>query len=117
MIGNLFSPVSKPFFATFNTETGQYYDGIRLSFRIEPTWNISKHLELAAVYNFDYVDFSRRNVKMINHITGIKVLYMFDTHFSAFAYVQYNTDVNEIITNIKKEMTCICCLTKGVIQI
>ncbi len=101
MIGNLFSPVSKPFFATFNTETGQYYDGIRLSFRIEPTWNISKHLELAAVYNFDYVDFSRRNVKMINHITGIKVLYMFDTHFSAFAYVQYNTDVNEIITNIR----------------
>lgn len=99
--GTFTSPESRSFFTIFDTESGQFYDGMRLSFRIEPTWNISRHMELASVYSYDFVDFSSRNVKMTNHILGIKALYMFDTRLSAFTYLQYNTDVNEIITNIR----------------
>ncbi len=83
------------------TEIGQYYDGKRISLRVQPTWNISKHFELGGTYNFDHVDVSRRNVSMTNHIVGIKALYMLNTRLSVNAYIQYNTDLNGIITNLR----------------
>jgi len=83
------------------TETGQYYDGMRVSVRLEPTWNVSRHFEFGGTYNFDHVSFSKRDLKMTNHIVGFKALYMPDTKFSANAFIQYNTAVNEIITNLR----------------
>jgi hypothetical protein len=38
---------------------------------------------------------------MTNHIIGIKALYMFDTKLSVNAFVQYNTDYNIVITNLR----------------
>jgi hypothetical protein len=100
-MGMLVTPMSKPFFLMSMTETGQYYDGTRLSLHLEPTWNISRHLELGGIYNFDHVNFSKRNLKMINHIIGFKALYMLNTKFSANAFIQYNTAVSEIISNFR----------------
>jgi hypothetical protein len=95
------TPMSKPFYLMFITELGQYYDGTRVSFRLQPTWNISKHFELGGSYNFDHVNISKRVVSMTNHIIGIKALYMPDTHFSINAYIQYNTALHGIITNLR----------------
>jgi hypothetical protein len=100
-MGMLTTPPSKPFYLRFMTEVGQYYDGKRISLRVQPTWNISKHFEVGATYNFDHVDISRRNVSMTNHIVGIKALYMLNTRLSVNAYIQYNTDLNGIITNLR----------------
>jgi hypothetical protein len=99
--GTLVTPMSKPFFVMSMTETGQFYDGTRISLRLEPTWNISRHFEFGGTYNFDHVNFSKRNVKMTNHIVGCKALYMLNTKFSVNAFIQYNTAVNEIITNFR----------------
>jgi hypothetical protein len=85
----------------FMTELGQFYDGTRISFRLQPTWNMSKHFELGGTYNFDYVNISKRDVSMTNHIIGIKALYMLNTRFSVNAYIQYNTSFNGIITNLR----------------
>jgi hypothetical protein len=101
MRGNIVTPMSKSFYLMFMTEAGQFYDGNRLSLRFQPTWNISKHLELGGTYNFDHVNISKRNVSMTNHIIGIKALYMFDTRLSINAYIQYNTALNGIITNLR----------------
>ena len=101
MRGNLSTPMSKPFYLLFMTEMGQYYDGIRTSFRFQPTWNMSKHFELGATYNFDHVNISKRDVSMTNHIIGIKALYMLNTRFSVNAYIQYNTSFHGIITNFR----------------
>ena len=99
--GELTTPPSKSFFTILQTETGQYYGGTRVSFRVEPTWNISRHFEIGGTYNFDYIDFPKRNLTLANHILGIKALYMLDIKLSANAFIQYNTAEHEIITNFR----------------
>jgi hypothetical protein len=101
MWGNMATSMSKPLYLIVMTELGQYYDGTRVSFRLQPTWNISRHFELGGSYNFDHVIITKRNVSMANHIIGIKALYMADTHFSINAYLQYNTALHGIITNLR----------------
>jgi len=100
-MGTIVTPMSRSFFTMFMTETGQYYDGSRISVRLQPTWNISRHLELGGTYNFDYVRFKSRGEEMMNHIIGLKALYMFNTRLSLNAYIQYNTALNGIITNFR----------------
>jgi hypothetical protein len=101
LMGNVSTPMSKPFYILFMTEMGQFFDGTRLSFRLQPTWNMSKHFEFGGTYSFDYVNISKRDVSMINHIIGIKALYMLNTRFSVNAYIQYNTSFHGIITNLR----------------
>jgi hypothetical protein len=101
MRGNIVTPASKPLFLMFTTELGQFYDGNRISFRLQPTWNMSKHFELGGTYNFDYVKISKRDVSMINHIFGLKALYMLDTHLSFNVFIQYNTAYHGIVTNLR----------------
>ena len=101
MRGNISTPMSKPLYMMFMTELGQFFDGNRISFRLQPTWNLSKHFELGGTYNFDKVNSSKRDVSMTNHIVGIKALYMLNTRFSVNAFIQYNTSFQEIITNLR----------------
>jgi hypothetical protein len=101
MRGNIATPMSKPLYLMFMTELGQFYDGTRISFRLQPTWNMSKHFELGGTYNFDHVIISKRDVSMTNHIIGIKALYMLNTRFSVNAYVQFNKSFHGIITNLR----------------
>ncbi|NSW93940.1 MAG: carbohydrate binding family 9 domain-containing protein [Bacteroidales bacterium] len=98
---NITSPMSKPFYAMFMTESGQYFDGNRISFRIQPTLSLSKHFELGGTYNFDHVSVSKRNASMTNHIVGIKALYMLNTKLSVNAFVQYNTSFGGVISNLR----------------
>ena len=101
IMGALSTPATNPLFLMVKTETGQYFDGIRFSINLQPTWNISKHMEMGAIYNFDWLKFNSRNQEMVNHIIGIKALYMLDTRLSINAYIQYNTAVNGILTNLR----------------
>jgi len=95
------TPMSKQFYMMLMTELGQYYDGNRISLRLQPTWNMSKHFELGGSYNFDHVVVTKRDVSMTNHIIGLKALYMLNTKFSINAFIQYNTAVKEVITNLR----------------
>ncbi len=100
-MGMFVTPMSKSLYTIILTETGQYYDGSRISVRLQPTWNFSNHFELGGTYNFDYVRFRRRNQEMTNHIIGIKALYMLNTRLSFNAFIQYNTSFHGIITNLR----------------
>jgi len=100
-MGTLSTPATRPVFILFSTETGQYFDGTRFSLNMQPTWNISKHLELGTTYNFDRLVFKLRNDKLINHIVGIKAIYMLNTRLSLNTYIQYNTAVNGLLTNLR----------------
>lgn len=73
----------------------------RFSTRLQPTWNISKHLEFGGTYGFDYVDFADRNMMMTNHILGLKTLYMLNTKLSVNAFIQYNTAEYAIVSNLR----------------
>jgi len=101
MRNSLSTPGSKEFFVMIRNEIGQYYDGNRFSINLQPTWNISSHLELGGTYNFDYVKFKTRDQVFQNHIIGLKALFMFDTRLSVNTFIQYNTAVNEIVSNFR----------------
>lgn len=98
---SIVTPMSRPLYSRNMIMVGQYYDGVYLSVRAMPTWNISKHLELGGTYNFNYVDVSKRNVTWINHLVGAKALFMLNTKLSVNAFIQYNKSVHEIITNVR----------------
>ncbi|MCU0379180.1 MAG: carbohydrate binding family 9 domain-containing protein [Bacteroidales bacterium] len=95
------TPDSRAFYLKVLSETGPYFDGKRYSVRLQPTWNVSKQLELGASYSYDYVNFSERDQLLSNHIVGLKALFMLNTRFSANAFIQYNTSENIILTNFR----------------
>lgn len=95
------TPGTRPFFIMLGTEGGQFFDGSRLSVNLQPTWNVTKHLELGATYYFDWLNFKERGQEMINHILGIKTLFMLDTRLSVSAYIQYNSAIKDILTNLR----------------
>jgi len=100
-MSTLSTPRTKSLFIMLLSEAGQYFDGNRFSINLQPTWNISKHLEIGTTYNFDWLKFSARNEEMTNHIVGIKAIYMLDTRLSVNSYIQYNKAVNGIVTNFR----------------
>jgi len=68
---------------------------------MEPTWNVSKHLELGAVASFDWLKFKERDLYPTNQILGTKIVLMINTTLSFSSYIQYNTSVNEVMTNLR----------------
>jgi len=80
---------------------GQFYDGYRISPQIIPTWNLSEGIELGATYQFDHLSFRARDEVLNNHIFGIRGLLMFNTKLSLSGFVQYNTAINKVISNVR----------------
>ncbi len=101
MRSDISTPQSKAIFTLLTTEAGQYFNGGRASFRLEPTWNMSRHFEIAAAYNFDYIKITSQNIEMTNHIIAVKALYMLNTKFSLNAFVQANTADHSVLTNVR----------------
>ena len=95
------TPDSKSLFVNNLIESGNYFDGFRFSWKLQPTWNASRHLELGGIYSFDYLSFTQSGQLMKNHIVGIKALVMLDTRLSFNGYIQYNTGLNMISSNLR----------------
>ena len=60
-------------------EAGRFYDGMKYSLELKPTWNVSAGLDIDPTYRLDYVNFNSRDQSFTNHILGIKALAMFST--------------------------------------
>jgi hypothetical protein len=92
---------TKAFFTTFRFEGGGYFDGYRFSPSLEPQWNLGASVELGGLYRFDHIQFPDRNQSLNNHIAGLRALYMFSTKLSLSAFIQYNTAINKVLSNIR----------------
>jgi hypothetical protein len=99
--GMIMTPPSKPFYLMIMNHTGPFFDGNRFSLRLEPVWNISKHFELGAVTSFNWLEFKERDLSETSQILGGKIVFMLNTAFSLSSYIQYNTSVNEVMTNLR----------------
>lgn len=97
----LITPMSRSLYTIFTFEGGGFYDGIRISPSLEPSWVLGASVELGGMYRYDYVSFPDRNQELRNHIAGLKALYMLNTKISLSAYIQYNTAINKVISNIR----------------
>ena len=87
--------------ASLTAEAGRFYDGMKISLYSEPTINIGSDFDLGLTYYFDLVKFPERNAGFTNHIVGFKGLWTFTTKTSLMAFVQYNTAIDRVVSNIR----------------
>jgi hypothetical protein len=82
---------------------GQFYDGNRIGFRVEPNFNLSSSLKLSAMYEFNAIRFPERvtNNSLNIHSVNLKALYMFSTKLSASLLLQYVNTEDELIGNFR----------------
>jgi hypothetical protein len=85
------TPMTKKVYAEIIFDGGQFYDGNQMSLMVSPYMNLSSSILISGTYRFDAINFLERNQKMRNHITRIKLQYMYSTRLSANTFVQYNT--------------------------
>lgn len=94
-----------PFGHTISTETafsvGSFYDGKSISCEVTPTWNVSSSLELTGIYELNYLKFKKRNQQFTGHIGRLRVLYMLNTKFSVLSFIQYNSDIDAVLLNVR----------------
>ncbi len=99
--GEFNTPSSKLIYTKVDLNAGSFYDGRRVTFGLSPRWNASPSLELGGSYQFNRVTFPDRDQHFTAHIGGLRVLYMLNIRFSATAFIQYNSAVDAVITNIR----------------
>ena len=95
------SPRTKKLVGMVGFEAGQFYDGNRVSFNVDPELNLSSSFQITAGYQFDHVTFPTREQKFTNNIGKVKITYMVNTKISMSAFVQYNEIDNILITNYR----------------
>jgi hypothetical protein len=95
------TPGSRSFYSILMFEGGAYFDGYKLSPSIQPKWNLGASVELGGIYRLDLIRFPDRGQKLNNHIAGLRALYMFSTKLSLSAFVQYNSAINQVISNVR----------------
>lgn len=92
--GSLFRPEVR-------LSAGSFYDGWRVSFSADPTWNLSRHLELQANYELNVIRFPDRDQRLDSHLARLRLQAALDTHASASAFVQYNSVADVIGINVR----------------
>ena len=95
------TPGTSSFYTIFMFEGGGYFDGYKLTPSIQPKWNIGASVELGGMYQLDLIRFPGRDQRLNNHIAGLRALYMFSTRLSLSAFVQYNSAINKVLSNIR----------------
>ena len=95
------TPGTSSFYTIFMFEGGGYFDGYKLSPGVQPKWNIGASVELGGLYQLDLIRFPDRGQSLNNHIAGLRALYMFSTKLSFSAFVQYNSAINKVLSNVR----------------
>jgi hypothetical protein len=83
-----------------SAEAGGFYDGWKISFSALPKLSIGAGFDLGLSYYLDYVNLSSCP-GFINHILGVRGLLTMTTKTSISAYIQYNTAIDKVVTNIR----------------
>ena len=83
-----------------SAEAGGFYDGWKISFSALPKLSIGAGFDLGLSYYLDYVNLPS-STSFINHIMGIRGLLTMTTKTSISAYIQYNTAIDKVVTNIR----------------
>lgn len=84
-----------------NVSYGSFYDGTQVSINANPTWNISKHLELGGSYIFNRLEFSDRDQQFNAHIIRLRIQYAFDEKLSFNNFVQLSNVADLVGVNFR----------------
>ena len=101
LTGTWQTPDNRPLFFAADWHIGSFYDGWRFSLAFTPRWSVSSSLEIEATLEWDRIDFSNRNQVFNAHIERLRFLYMLSTKCCISAFVQYNSEVDQVIENVR----------------
>ena len=99
--GGFDTPSGSLFRADFDWAFGGFYDGWRFDFGVEPTWNVSRHLEMSSEYEVNVIRFPERNQGFNAHVIRLRTRAALNTQVSLNAFVQYNSASERFSTNIR----------------
>ena len=80
---------------------GSFFDGWNFEIQAEPTWNVSKFLELGATYQFNRVRFPDRGEEFFVNLARVKAQIGFSTKVSINTFLQYNTATDALSANLR----------------
>ena len=80
---------------------GSFFDGWNLEIQAEPTWNVSRNLELGLTYQFNRVRFPDRNQEFYVHLARLRAQIGFSTKMSISTFLQYNTANDAVSANLR----------------
>ena len=95
------TPMNRLLSTMVNVETGQFYDGQRLSIGVTPFWTVVNDISLSGFYQYNWAEFPDRNQAFTAHIARIKLEATLSTAFTASAFIQYNSAASLAIANIR----------------
>lgn len=98
---HLNSPKTNRFVLGVDFWGGSFYDGSRITFGAEPSWNIGSTLQLGLKYNHNILHFSSRGQSFNGAVAGFKALIMISTKISVSTFIQYNSAENNVLTNFR----------------
>jgi hypothetical protein len=84
-----------------DARAGTFFDGTRQQAIVTPTWNLSRHLELGASYQWTRLRFRERGQSDDIHLARLSVRAAKDAHASALAFVQYNSTTDRVDLNLR----------------
>lgn len=80
---------------------GTYFDGSRLTVAMTPTWKVSRHLEVTADLETNWIRFPDRRQRFRGDIARLRIRASPDEHLSLYALVQYNGAFDRAAANFR----------------
>ncbi len=97
-----YQPATGPLFRTLvDARVGGFYDGWSTQLTLEPTWNISRNLELGGAYEFSRIRFPERDAGLDVHVARLRIGAAANARLSATALVQTNSVDDRLGVNLR----------------
>jgi hypothetical protein len=94
-------PAGRRMRADVDFRAGTYFDGRRTQVIVSPTWNVSRHLELAGSYQLTALRFPVRGQAVDVHLASVRIGAALDARFSGTTLVQYNSTTDRLDFNLR----------------
>ena len=83
-------PRSTIFRGDIRTTVGSFYDGRRVGLIFNPTWTVSRYLEVVGGYEANRIEFPGRSEATTTQLGRLRLNFAFNTHLSFSTFAQYN---------------------------
>ncbi len=101
------SPRSGAVSTVATLDGGSFYDGWRVSWGVEPSWNVSSSLQLTGTYELNWISFPDRpgrpdgDDRVVSSLARLRALVMLSVKLSVSSFIQYNTAADIAVANVR----------------
>lgn len=98
---NLSPPSGQRLRSGIDSRIGKFYDGWRVRVKVDPTWNLSRYLELGGTYELNRIRFPDRDTGLDIHVAGLRVGAAASASLSAVGLLQLNSVDQRLGVNLR----------------